>query len=374
MAHRALPPQPCPVRMTLPKNRLSPIELAKSVAGLRGLTDTKREFEALKASFVPSEHLARVDQILTGLAQEDEFAILCKVMGTCLSICRLSQSPLITNGETPADFLASFTPGVSVQGLSAKQVGLTINCLIEVKSCAKPKFSISTKDLRVRSLFARRFSLPLIFAVRFTMFGRHTLWVLVEANELERRGRRIGCDDLTQSLAPAIFDDYGLYTHPNLHLIHHYDSASAVDGIRHKDYGILQHTTVVLPDCDPIEIPENIATLVNVFFESFEHKLVHVERSDTQAAVVVSVGHQVRILSDLVHSANYLARDESGDIAYDAGRLIARMDLVEKPPVITRDMMEYVASFLNHRKMMLFKMGLGDPDKQKRMLERLARR
>lgn len=360
--------------MNAPKNRLSPIELAKSVSGLRGLADTKREFEALKASFVPSEHLSRVDQILSGMAQEDEFAVLCKVMGTCQSICRLSQSPLITNGEKPADFLASFTPGVSVQGLSAKDVGVTVNCLVEVKSCAKPKFAISTKDLRVRSLFARRFGLPLVFAVRFTMFGRHTLWVLVDANELERRGRRIGCDDLTLSLAPAIFDDYGLYTHPNLHLIHYYDSASAVDGIRHKDYGILQRTTVLLPDCDPIEIPDNIATLVNVFFESFDHNPVHIERSETQAAVVVSVGHQMRILSDLVHSANYLARDEAGDVAYDAGRVIARMDLADRPALVTREMVEYVASYLNHRKLMLFKMGLGEPDKQKHMLKRLARR
>jgi hypothetical protein len=353
--------------------KLSAIEMAKAVAALQGFADTRRDFEALKAAFVPTAHLPRVNQILDGLAQEDEFAIFCKIMGTCEAISRIDQTPIIESREKAADFLVSFRPDVSTAGLRRDDVGVTISCLVEVKSCSKPRFTITAKDLGARMKYAARFGLPLIVAVRFTIFGRNTLWVLMEANALERRGRKIHCTDLIQSLTPVLFDDYGLFTHPSLHLIHYYDSTPGLSGIRHKDYGTQTKTTVVVPDHAPIDIPDDISPFVNVFFESFEHKIVQVERHEHLSVVVSHVGNQMRILSDLVYSANYLARDEGGDVAYDAGRTIARLDSGTKPLLITRSMIEHVTAYLNRHKIMLFMMGLGKPDHQEKTLRELAR-
>lgn len=353
--------------------KLSAIEMAKSVAALQGFTDTQKEFETLKAEFVPSAHLPRVDQILNGLAQEDEFAIFCKIMGTCESISRIDQTPIVESIEKGADFLASFRPGISTKGLRREDVGITVSCFVEVKSCSKQKFTITAKDLNARRKYAARFGLPLIVAVRFLMFGRHTLWVLMEAGALERRGRKIECTDLTHSLTPVLFDDYGLFTHPSLHLVHYYDSSPGLSGIRHKEYGTQTKTTVVVPDCDPIDVPDDISPFINILFESFEHKITQVEKHGNLSVVVSHVGNQMRILSDLVYSSNYLARNEDGEVAYDARRTIARLDSDEKPVLITRMMIEHMVAFLNHRKMMLFKMGIGEPDHQEKTLRKLAK-
>ena len=317
--------------------------------------------------------MSRVDQILGGLAQEDEFAIFCKIMGTCESISRIDQTPIIESTEKAADFLASFRPGISTKGLSSEDVGVTVSCFVEVKSCSKTKFKISEKDLNSRKKYAARFGLPLMIAVRFMMFGRHTLWVLMEAGALERQGRKIECTDMTRSLTQVLFDDYGLFTHPSLQLIHYYDSSPGLSGIRHKEYGTQTKVAVVIPDCDPIPVPDYISPFVTVLFESFEHQIVQVERQNNCSVVVSHVGNQMRILSDLVYSSNYLARNEDGEIAYDARRTIARLDSDMKPILITRSMMEHTVAFLNLRQTVLFKIGIGEPDHQEKILRKLAK-
>ena len=338
--------------------KLSAIELAKAVSALRGVADNKREFDVLKRTFVPTGQIERVDQILKGLSQEDEFAIFCRVMGTCKSISRIGQSPILDSLEIAPDFLASFRPGVSVDGLDVDEVDVTYNCLVEVKSSSKPKFKISGRDLKARQLFASRFGLPLVFAIRFTSFGEHTLWILFTAKELEARGGKIHCTDLPQSISPALFNDYGLHTHPNFRLVHNYDTTAATTTITHAQFGALTHTFIVASNCDPIEVPTSFAGLVNVLFHSFDLQVERIQQEGRMTGVIYNVGNQMRLLSDLVYGCNYLACDENGDQAFDAGRVIARLDSESKPALFDRRMIEEVVSWLNRQSEIFFKIGI----------------
>lgn len=144
--------------------KLSPVQLAKGIKSLKSITKSQAQFETFKKEFIPDEQLERISQIIRGLEQEDEFAIICRRMGTCQSLVGIDQTPFLTNElEKPPDFLATFAPTYHVED---KRANLTYKCFIEVKSSQDHTYKISKKDFFQRVNFAKRYNLPLIFAVR----------------------------------------------------------------------------------------------------------------------------------------------------------------------------------------------------------------
>ena len=354
--------------------RLSPIELAKSVAGLAGLADTRSEFEELKQQYVPSELAPRVDQVLDGLAQEDEFAVLCKAMGTCSSIVKLDQSPIIQNGEIPADFLASFSPGVAVCGLTSKQQGGTFSCLIEVKSCAKKRFKISNKDLQSRRRFAKRYGLPLVFAIRFREFDSGCLWVWEGADHLERTGRIVEATDLLASLGTVLLDDYCWMPTPAFHFINYYNTEASSGSPRHHEYGYCIATYLLFPGSDPVAVPDQYRTLVAAVLAAYDHDTVQIERDGPSSAVVSRIENQMRPLSSIIYFINHLASDPDGAPAFDARRLVSRLDGATKPTLVTREMVEFAIGLMNGSGPAFFRVALMNPEKQRKTLAKLTRR
>ncbi len=359
----------------LSSHKLSPIELAKRVNTFRSLSDSKQNFEEIKNTLIPANIVERVNQIIHGLEQEDEFAILCKLMGTCESISKIDQNPIIETHEKGPDFLASFRPGCTVQGVSAHDIKGRYSCFVEVKSCKKNTFKISKKDFKARTDFAKRYKLPLIFAVRFTLFDGQCYWILMESKKLENQGCKIEVSQLIGSLGPVLFDDYGIFTHPGMHLAHYYSSDKSLSGILHEDYGVLVKTVILLPNIKPIILDDNLAVIPNAVLDCFDFNTTGVETENEITCVVSHIGSQMRIMSDMVYRVNNLARDKHGDKVYDATRFISRLDSdANKPTLITRQMVENVFTFLNNREMMLFVMSLGESKQQEKVLRSLTRK
>jgi len=358
----------------LASSKLSPIELAKHLMVFKSSADTKKDFEQIIKSLVSEDQTERVGQIIRGLEQEDEFAILCKLMGTCESISKVGQSPIIDTDEIAPDFIASFSPGCSVSGKEKEDINLKYQCFIEVKSSKNKIFKISARDLKRRKKFSSRFKLPLIFAVRFTMFEGHGIWVLVDSSKLAKSGRRIEVSDFIGNLNHVLFDDYGVYTHPNLYVAHYYDSNFEGPGITHGDHGALDRTVFLFPDEPSIVVDENDQVLVNAFLDNFEFKQVKVERESNITCVISSVGSQSRFLSDILFFVNHLAIDEYGETSFDASRAIARMDSKDNSiPLVGREMIEYVMQMMNSKKEMFFKIAMGKPETQERILHNLKK-
>jgi len=357
-------------------SNISPIELAKRVINLKGLVDSNTDFEKIKEQLVPKPHWERVNQIIRGLEQEDEFAILCKIMGTCESLTKIDQNPIIESDEKAPDFLASFRPGCAVQGLRAQDINVSYNCFIEVKSCKNEKFRISEKDLASRNKFTQRFRLPLVFAIRFTLFENHCYWILIESKKLAEQGRKVEIDSsFTSSLSPVLFDDYFLLPHPDLHFIRYYDSNSPKNGRRHGHYGILSKTYMVLSDKKIFEIEDENSLLVNAVLDGIGLDTVQVKTERNITAVILTIGNKMCLLSDMVYQVNNLARKETGEPVYDATRIVSRLDSPnDKPKLITREMVEHAVLLLNLKEMVLFKIGIGEPKKQEKILRSLARK
>lgn len=349
---------------------ISPIEMAKSISNLKPLTETNKDFETLKDQLIPTELQPRVDQILKGLSEEDEFAVLCKSMDTCTSLTKLDQTPIIDTEEQTADFLCSFSPGISVAGKNQKHVNRHYSCLVEVKSCQKEAFKISQKDLDRRIRFAQKFRLPLVFAVRFTKFCEHSLWVWQEAHYLAKNGRRLDPTSLSQSVGAILLDDYFLHPHPHMHIIYYYDK-KANGGASHKDYGV-QTSIVVLIGDQPLELPKEHAMLIGLALEMFEKEECDIKTSGSETAVLMRVKEQGRMLSDIIHFCNRCAVDEKGEPSFDARRFLSMQDGPKKPLFITRDMIEFAIAWLNHPEVTMFKMALIEPKKHEKILKKMT--
>lgn len=355
------------------RSNLSPIELAKHIFTFKSIASNKNDFEAIKKQLTAPDKLARISQIITGLEQEDEFALLCRIMGTCESISKLQQTPIIDNGEVTPDFLVSFLPGCSVAGKSAKQINLKFNCFIEVKSTSKNCFKISKNDLEKRKAYARRFHIPLVFAVRFLTFQAHGIWVMIASDHLERIGRRVESNAVLNHINHVLLDNYALFPHPQLHIASYYDSQSEKMSIKHPRYGVLEKLVLLLPDKAPIEIEEKSAFLVKAFLNTFGFNEIKVLKNGSTTCVISSFGMQARILSDVLFKINHHIEDKDGNSSFDASRVVAQLDQ-KKPTFVTREMIEWLIYSLNEKEPIFYKLGLGEPTEQEKRLRSLCKK
>ena len=152
-------------------------------------------------------------------------------------------------------------------------------------------------------------------------------------------------------------------------------SENNLEGIEHQEYGVLVKTGILIPDIDPIILDDNISVLANAVLDNFDFKTTQVESEDNITCVISHIGSQARFLSDMIYRINNLARDESGDKVYDPTRIVSRIDSEnDKPTLITREMVEYVVSYLNQKEMMFFKMTIGEQKQQEKILRSLMKK
>lgn len=352
----------------------SRIEQAKALRALKGVTTSDAEFEALARTLFPTPDPAR-DRALEGLSQEDEFAILCRLMGTCTHLARLDQTPLLEDNERRApDFLASFAPGCSALGLLSTGVGRSYNCFVEVKSVDKDKFKISERDLTRREEFAHHFNLPLVFAVRFKQF-QGAAWLLVTSRQLRTLNRGVDMLKLGSGVGHALLDDY-ILTAPNpFDAAYTWDSTVAEASVLDPKYGALV-ALELFDNRTRVAVPDNERLFVAAVIETFRPTIASATTTGTRTTQILRVSaNQGRFLSFLVYECNQLSRDQTtGKSAYDAVRITSTFDAATPHmTLLTRDHVEYIVQrhFINRR---LFKLSVGVPDDQLTLLKSITSR
>lgn len=353
-------------------SKLSPLQLAKGIKSLKSITESQAQFEAFKMEIIPEERLNRITRIIAGLEQEDEFAILCHLMGTCESLVGIDQTPVIANeNEKPPDFLATFSLPCRVQNKSKTLQNLTYKCFIEVKSSRKATYKISKKDFRQRVSFAKRYNLPLVFAVRLLSNDEAALWVVVESEYLESRKLKLDITAFNKGIRHLIFDEYLLMPIPNLHIIHYYDSTNKEPGIKHQSYGTQIKTVLLFRDFQ-YEVPADYSFL-SVIFDAFRPEEVQTKTYGHFTAQILRLGLQARSICDILYVANRMAMNEHGDRPFDPSRLTSRFDSQDRGPILfTREMMEYLTSMEINSKPLFFLIGFEDPSQHLARLNRLC--
>ncbi|MGE3752785.1 MAG: SEC-C metal-binding domain-containing protein [Planctomycetota bacterium] len=231
----SMPPEP----PTEPLSQDKKIEIAKAVKAVRDaeLLDDQRlgELKALMAD--PSHHEA-IDRAISGLSEEDEFALICRNIGTATHMVRLDQNPLIRNRAIAPDFLVRFQAGFP--GRKKREDAAGFRCLIEVKSTEKAEFTIRGGALRRRLEFASAFGLPLLLAVRFLRFGRNSLWAMADATRHTGGRLRLGPEDLMRDgLRRVLWLDHSVLLFPGTQVLTTYNRAEGIEGPRLADLGVL---------------------------------------------------------------------------------------------------------------------------------------
>lgn len=356
--------------MTTSRSR---IEQAKALRAIKGITTTDSEFETIRRTLFPTSDPAR-DRALVGLSHEDEFAILCRVMGTCRFLAPLDQTPLLSgNDAVIPDHLVYFEPGCSVLGLSSEAVRLPYRCFVEVKSDDRTKYRISERDLKRREAFAQAFDLPLVFAVRFTQFVGQAAWLLVTSHQFRSLGRTLALSNLMQGVGHALLDDYILAAPNPFDIECVWDSSAPVQSLRTDGFGSLVQLHM-FDGGTRVAVDDGDALLVGVVLEAFRPVSISTRRQGAQTTELLRVaGDQGRSLSNIVYVANQQATDSGGQTVYDPARIRASLDApTPHLSLLARDHVEYIVAryFLNRR---LWKLAIGNPKDQLALLKRLSK-
>lgn len=256
------------------------MEIAKIV---KSLGDTQllpqSELDALLARLVPEQHRDGIWSAVAGLSEEDEFALICRSLGTCTSLVRFDQKPLIESREIASDFVARFRPGLPDLGIS-RELFSEFRCLIEVKSTDEIEFVIRGGDLRRRREFARSFGLPLLFAVRFKKFGMNSVWAIVDASADADGPLRIGAPDIGNGLRTLLWEDIMFVLLPGTGVTRVFDTAGP-PGPRHPDFGPIVDLRIGRPD-GTVFAAERLAPMYDVILHAFGFELRNVKTSGSR--------------------------------------------------------------------------------------------
>jgi len=346
------------------KRGVSDLELAKALKGIRAVASDE-QYERIQAEFSAEGDLERIASRVSALTEEDEFAVLCRMMGTVTHIVPLGQSPLIKGDSTAADFMARFQPGLWIDNKKPED-HKGYPCFVEVKSTSKLKLKISQADLLRRRSFAASFGLPLLFAVRFTRFPGNAYWVILHDSDWSKPTLTVSVKDLFSGLRHVLFNEYWYMLRPGTIFECVFDRATDEYAMRHAEYGGLLTFTIVNGD-RAILFEHEEASLWSAFFEAYRLRKADSRPAGSRTTAAFEPGVAACSIIDLVYCFNSLPVDADGRRGFDASRMIARADLGQKSILIAeRDKIDAGAVRMQQAGV-LFLVGVGSVEDHRRL-------
>jgi hypothetical protein len=296
---------------------------------------------------------------MAGLTEEDEFALMCRLMDTTTHLAPLGQTPVFEGDYIVPDFLARFQPGCRLRGLD-RQRNAGFGCLIEVKSTTKNHFHIGGRALKGRRAFADTFGLPLLFAVRFVRFQESALWVIVEDSDRTKNNFKATLADLMEGARPVLWDEFAYMVIPGTYCRVVYSSQSIDSNVVHPTYGG-QVMFEVVSGTNEASFSGTDAFLASAFFEGFSMKEVRKKRQGEITEVLYQPRYMSCFVADLIYKMNRLPRDEAGVTTYDPSKLLVAFQGKKQPPIVTRALVETIGRSLMSKKV-VYILGIGEQD------------
>jgi len=209
----------------------SDIQRAKALKAIRAVASDE-QFARISRELVSEEEASKLAPKIAGLTEEDEFAVLCRLMDTVSHISALEQAPIIPGDSIAPDFLVRFQPGLWCEG-KGREYHRGFPSFVEVKSTPDLKWHLSGSQLKKRRNFAVAFGLPLLFAVRFTKFSGNAYWVIVHDDDWAKNRIDVGVGDLSSSLRHIFFNEYWYMLRPGTTFEQRFDSGAPGGGAGH---------------------------------------------------------------------------------------------------------------------------------------------
>lgn len=322
----------------------SRIEIAKALRHMKAIA-TRNQYEAIH-KVLGLAHDEELSRAVSGLGEEDEFLLMCVLMGTATHLAPLEQRPSVAGGRSAPDLLARFQPGYYPKTISSSHhSGYT--CFVEVKSTKKDTFHFGGKHLHELREFAAAFQLPLVFAIRFLRWHGVALWVIVEDKDRTRRSLSVSVSDWISGLRPVLWNEEGYMLFPGTYFQATYGPRTTQHGIWHPKYGE-QVAFQVVTNKGRFEFDGEEGDIVAGFFESYNLREEKIERHGENTYVAYVPQNSTLSVVDLIYGMNRLPRDEDGHLVYDAGTVLRKLADGQKYPLITREFVTYFAKHFCH--------------------------
>lgn len=299
------------------------IEKAKILKSIRDSGILPKDFQRIKGILLaPSDSEKAIERTIKGLSEEDEFALMCRLMRTTTHLVSLEQRPTFPSDYIVPDFLARFQPGCSIHGFS-REDSSGFRCLVEVKSTTKEKFKIGGSRLKRLRNFADQFELPLLFAVRFLRFGQNALWAIVDDSNREATTLTIAIVDFITGIRHILWDEFFYMLLPKVHFQFVFDPDFNEEGVKHVDYGTLRELQIINVD----QITSFVGSEANIyaaFFEAFLLEEIGVQKQGSVTRRLMAPQLLLCSMVDAVYNFNRLPSDEEGHAVYDASKMLAQ--------------------------------------------------
>lgn len=344
------------------------IEIAKVLKAVQAIVPDS-DFERVRDIIAPGN--VDMSRESAGLKEEDEFALMCRLMGTATHLVPLGQTPVFAGNYIVPDFLARFQPGCTLRGLD-RTANEGFRCLIDVKSTQKNYFKIGGQALRARRAFADTFGLPLFFAVRLTRFEESALWIIVEDADRARNNLKVTVSDVIKGARHVLWDEFAYWVTPGTLCRASYVQKISGENVVHPKYGE-QIKFEVSSGKDEASFSGADAYFVSLFFEGFRLQEVANETRGEVTEVIYAPVYPTCFIADLVYRMNRLPRDEAGVRTYNASKLLVKFQGNAEPPLVTRQIVQAVAGQLLGKKV-LYLLGIGEEETLDRLWQKYGGR
>jgi hypothetical protein len=332
------------------------VEKAKILKSIIDSGIIEKDYLSIKKILLTSsDNETAIDSVIKGLTEEDEFALISRLMGTTTHLIPLEQRPIILGDYIVPDFLARLQPSCVIAGFS-KQDSSGFTCLIEIKSTWKNKLKFGGFRLRRLRNFADQFGLPLLLAVRFLIFGQNAVWAIVEDSNRTVTSLTVTIEQMVFGIRHVLWDEYWYMLLPGTHFVGVFDRDHNEPGVTNPKYGTQKEFKIISGD-RVLSFTGGEATIYSAFFEAFllEEAGIQEQGSVTYQALVPSL--LVCSMVDAVYKFNHLPQDEQGQTIYDASKMIAQ----PKSDLFDIGFIDKVAQSLIDKEV-LFIMGSASPE------------
>lgn len=313
--------------MNIPKSEHGKMKKAKVLKSVRDSGVPYDDYLKVKKILLSeSDNEVAIENAIKGLSEEDEFAMICRLMKTATNLVYLEQSPTIPNNNyiTP-DFLARFQPSCSAYGF-ARSDSSGFKSFVEVKSTTSTSFSIGGAKLNRRRNFADEFGLPLLFAVRFLRFAQNALWIVVEDSNREATSLNVTIDNLVNGVRHVIWDEYWYMLRPRMYFKSIFDLGYTKNGVQHPEYGTQREFQVIVDD-KTISFEESNAVVYSAFFEAFNLKEIESQKKGSITTQILSPQLLLCSMVDMVYNFNRLPADGQQQSIYNASKMVKQPDI-----------------------------------------------
>lgn len=335
------------------QRRNSKMRLASALKAVEDLGLPDADYKRILEILVPPAEATQLNAAVSGLGQEDDFALSCRLMNTTTHLVKLDQTPLIPSDVIIPDFFARFQAGCRVCGVGRDQAG-GFQCLIEVKTTEKPVFEMKASLLNRRLLFAEMLGLPLLLAVRFLVFKPHPTWTMVRYSKA--RGKfRVKLEDMKSDLSHTLWDDYLLCIFPCSIVATWDDAKPSYPSLESHGKHLQKLEVSVNGQCHDFAERSTICLLV---LDNFYLKTIATEQVGTEMKEQLVPQREVVFLREIPLSLQTGA--SRGDpLPTTSATLLS--DLLGKDRTVDRDFVESVASVLMQRGI-LGRISYGEPE------------